>query len=139
MTRVRKGEWIRQDLFSGDWDQLLQQMGQLQQDMPVETFLNTYFAEERYALLRSSVQGFAEGYDLVDLRRASTLALYVSGRRRRAGVSCGRRVQPAYSLPGGSVPGLAAAPFTTIPLCGRSAGKRTELRCIAHRRYFHRE
>jgi monoamine oxidase len=76
MTRVRKGEWIRQDLFSGDWEQLMQQMGQLQKDMPIEAFLDTYFAGERYALLRSSVRGFAEGYDLVDLRRASTLALY---------------------------------------------------------------
>jgi len=76
MLRMRNGEWVGQDLFSGDWEELMRQMGQLKEDIPIETFLNTYFSDERYALLRSSVRGFAEGYDLVDLRRASTLALY---------------------------------------------------------------
>lgn len=76
MLRLRNGEWIEQDLFSGDWEELMRQMGQLKEDIPIETFLDTYFSDGRYALLRSSVRGFAEGYDLVDLRRASTLALY---------------------------------------------------------------
>ena len=76
MLRVRNGEWIRQDLFSGDWQELMQRMGELKEDVPIETFLQTYFSGQRYALLRSSVRGFAEGYDLVDLHRASTLALY---------------------------------------------------------------
>jgi monoamine oxidase len=76
MLRVRNGEWIRQDLFSGDWKELMQRMEELKEDVPIGTFLETYFSDERYALLRSSVRGFAEGYDLVDLRRASTLALY---------------------------------------------------------------
>jgi len=76
MLRVRNGEWVRQDLFSGDWKELMQRMGELKEDVPIERFLETYFSDDRYALLRSAVQGFAEGYDLVDLRRASTLALY---------------------------------------------------------------
>jgi monoamine oxidase len=76
MTRVREGEWVEQDLFSGDWEELMQQMGRLQQDVSIENFLNTCFSGDRYALLRSSVRGFAEGYDLVDVNRASTLALY---------------------------------------------------------------
>lgn len=76
MRRVRKGQWIEEDLFSGDWEELLQRMEELKEDMPIETFLATYFSDEKYALLRSSIRGFAEGYDLVDLRRASTKALY---------------------------------------------------------------
>jgi len=76
MTRVRQGEWIQQDLFSGDWAELMERMEQLEQDMPIATFLDRYFSGDRYALLRSSVRGFAEGYDLVDLGRASTMALY---------------------------------------------------------------
>ena len=76
MRRVRKGEWIEEDLFSGDWEELLQRMEQLDEDISIETFLETYFADERYALLRSSIRGLAEGYDLVDVRRASTRALY---------------------------------------------------------------
>jgi len=76
MRRVRKGQWIEEDLFSGDWDELLLRMEELKEDMPIENFLQTWFADERYALLRDSIRGFAEGYDLVDVRRASTLALY---------------------------------------------------------------
>src|SRR5882757_2231393 len=76
MIRVRKGELVPEDLFSGDWEQLMKQMGQLQQDVPVETFLDNYFPGERFALLRSSVRGFAEGYDLADFTTASTLSLY---------------------------------------------------------------
>lgn len=77
MVRVRKGEWIPEDLFSDDsWDELMEKMGELSRDMPIGWFLDTYFAGERYELLRSSVRGFAEGYDLADLSRASTLALY---------------------------------------------------------------
>lgn len=76
MLRVSNGEWVHQDLFTGDWQELMQQMGQLTEDMPIDVFLDTYFSDQRYALLRTSVRGFAEGYDLVDLRRASTLALY---------------------------------------------------------------
>jgi len=77
MMRVRRGEWIEEDLFSDNsWEQLMQKMGELSGDLPIGEFLDTYFADERYALLRSSVRGFAEGYDLADLHRASTLALY---------------------------------------------------------------
>lgn len=76
MIRVRQGEWIQQDLFSGDWDALMERMGALEQDMPIGAFLDLYFPGDRYALLRASVRGFAEGYDLADLSRASTLALY---------------------------------------------------------------
>lgn len=76
MIRVRKGEWIKEDRFSGDWGKLMVQMGQLQKDMPIEAFLDTYFSGPRYDLLRSGVRGMAEGYDLVDPVRASTLALY---------------------------------------------------------------
>ncbi len=74
MRRVRKGQWIEEDLFSGDWEELLQRMEELKEDMPIETFLQTYFSDEKYQLLRSSIRGFAEGYDLVDVRRASTKA-----------------------------------------------------------------
>jgi len=77
MTRVQKGVWIREDLFSDDtWEELMQRMGELSVDMPIGEFLDTYFADERYALLRGSVRGFAEGYDLADLSKASTQALY---------------------------------------------------------------
>lgn len=58
------------------WDELMEEMNRLEEDIPIATFLATHFAGEKYARLRRSVQGFAEGYDLADLTTASTKALY---------------------------------------------------------------
>jgi len=77
MVRVSKGKWGGRDLFSGgDWDQLMEKMGELQQDLSIAAFLDTRFPGERYGSLRDSIRSFAEGYDLADIQRASTLALY---------------------------------------------------------------
>ncbi|HUB62403.1 MAG TPA: NAD(P)/FAD-dependent oxidoreductase [Puia sp.] len=58
------------------WDDLMEQMGKLQDDQPIAQFLDTHFPGEKYAALRRSVQRFAEGYDLADLATVSTKALY---------------------------------------------------------------
>jgi monoamine oxidase len=58
------------------WDELMDEMAKLTEDQPIAQFLATHFPGEKYARLRRSVQGFAEGYDLADLATASTKALY---------------------------------------------------------------
>jgi len=65
------------DGFAGaDWGALLEAMAELTEDLPMAEFLATRFGGERYATLRESARRFAEGYDLADLNRVSTLALY---------------------------------------------------------------
>lgn len=54
----------------------MEAMAGLTEDLPIAEFLATHFGEERYGRLRESVRRFAEGYDLADPDRASTLALY---------------------------------------------------------------
>jgi monoamine oxidase len=58
------------------WDELMKEMARLEGDMPVAQFLATHFSGPKYAGLRRSVQGYAEGYDLADLSTASTRALF---------------------------------------------------------------
>lgn len=58
------------------WDEMMEKMGRLDKDVAVADFLSTYFGGEKYEMLRRSVRGFAEGYDLADLNSASTKALY---------------------------------------------------------------
>jgi monoamine oxidase len=58
------------------WDELLQKMGQMEEDQPFAGFLTTFFSGEKYAGLRKNAQQFAEGYDLADLRKVSARALY---------------------------------------------------------------
>lgn len=74
MVRVHKGDW--QPPFDDHWDFLMEKMSALTQDVTVAEFLHTSLPGEKYARLRDSVQGFAEGYDLADIQKASTLALY---------------------------------------------------------------
>jgi monoamine oxidase len=59
-----------------DWGALMQEMAGLTEDLPIAEFLAAHFGGERYGQLRESVRRFAEGYDLADMDRASTIALY---------------------------------------------------------------
>jgi monoamine oxidase len=70
-----KGQMTGQ-VLSPDWEELMQKMGQIKEDMPIADLLATWFSEEKYAGLRDSARRFAEGYDLADLHTVSTLALY---------------------------------------------------------------
>jgi monoamine oxidase len=51
-------------------------MAALEEDEPIAAFLAREFPGDKYSGLRDSVRGFAEGYDLADMNRASTKALY---------------------------------------------------------------
>jgi monoamine oxidase len=62
--------------MGADWGELMEAMAELTEDLPIVQFLATRFGGERYSSLRESARRFAEGYDLADLNRASTLALY---------------------------------------------------------------
>src|SRR3954464_3706851 len=75
MVRVENGEWKKQNDFTTGWDELMQKMEQLKEDMTIATFLKENFNDEKYAALRSFVQTFAEGFDLADVEKASVFGL----------------------------------------------------------------
>jgi hypothetical protein len=77
MYRVSAGRTRESDDFSEHWDKLLDQMKKVKSDLPFGKFLLTYFPGAAYRKLRNSAIGFAQGYDLVDLKKASTKALAV--------------------------------------------------------------
>ncbi|HEY4336622.1 MAG TPA: NAD(P)/FAD-dependent oxidoreductase [Puia sp.] len=70
------GEEEHGGVMGADWGALMEAMAGLTRDLPMAEFLATHFDGERYTSLRESARRFAEGYDLADLNRASTLALY---------------------------------------------------------------
>ena len=80
MVRLPKGRSLNDgedSAFMGnDWDDLMEKMAGLRQDVAIERFMQDNFAGQRYQALRESVFRFAEGYDLADIRRVSTRALY---------------------------------------------------------------
>ncbi|WP_162852630.1 flavin monoamine oxidase family protein [Dinghuibacter silviterrae] len=71
MVRSSSGRWVSSDMF--DWERVLGAMLSLSSDMPLVDFLDRHFASD--AATYNAVRGFAEGYDLADIRFVSTLAL----------------------------------------------------------------
>ncbi len=76
MVRLEKGKWKKQEEFTDDWDELMKQMKNLERDMTLSDFLDRYFADDKYKSLRTSVEGFAGGFDLADVKTASVKSLY---------------------------------------------------------------
>ncbi|HSB91687.1 MAG TPA: NAD(P)/FAD-dependent oxidoreductase [Flavitalea sp.] len=75
MKTVRSGNWLAEDPMNKFWDELMQKMNETKEDLTVDAFLAKHFSDHTYATLRISVKRFAEGFDLADPARASTLAL----------------------------------------------------------------
>jgi monoamine oxidase len=76
MLQFKNGEWVGDGLFSGDWDELIEKMGDTRKDMTLAAFLRQEFAEEKYKGLRESAIRYAEGFDLADPETVSVRFLY---------------------------------------------------------------
>lgn len=76
MGRLENGVFKNENNFEGHWNVLMKEMASLQQDMSLATFLDTYFAGDKYAELSAFVKNFAGGFDLADIATASTKSLY---------------------------------------------------------------
>ncbi len=76
MCMSEKGKWNAQIGFESGWSELMAKMGRLKEDIALSTFLDLHFKDPKYKTLRRSVIGFAKGFDLVDISKASTIALY---------------------------------------------------------------
>jgi len=80
MIRLQRGKSLTDsgdhEFMGKDWDELIEKMEQLEDDVPIADFMARNFSGDRYSALKDSVRRFAEGYDLADVHRVSTKALY---------------------------------------------------------------
>ena len=76
MYRSEKGKWKEQEEMIEGWDELVKKMKTLDHDISFHDFMETYFAAEKHTALRRHAIDFAQGFDLADSKKASTLALY---------------------------------------------------------------
>ncbi len=72
--RVKNGEWS-QEGFVAVWDELLEQMAELKNDMTLRDFLQQYFGDEKYEAIRKQAELFAEGFDVADPGNVSVFGL----------------------------------------------------------------
>lgn len=73
MIPVKNGKWIKEETHDPHWEEFMNQLYQLEKDCSLADFLDQYFAAEKYAALRDSVHGYAEGFDLADISKASAI------------------------------------------------------------------
>ena len=76
MSYVEKGLFIKEKDEDKYWNDVMKQMKALKKDMPLSEFLISFFNDDKYEKTRQSVKGFAEGFDLADVSKASTCSLY---------------------------------------------------------------
>ena len=76
MGRSKNGKWIRENEFMKGWDLLIEKMGKLKKDVDLKSFLDLNLKGLKYRNLRDSATRFAQGFDLVDINRASTIELF---------------------------------------------------------------
>jgi monoamine oxidase len=63
------------DFFDEGWDQLMDRLHRLDQDVTIDEFLQKYFGDAKYESLVESVKRFVQGYDAADVNKASAMAL----------------------------------------------------------------
>ncbi|MDR3713661.1 MAG: NAD(P)/FAD-dependent oxidoreductase [Puia sp.] len=75
MMHVEKGKWVPRQGIDEQWEEMLQKMQELKEDIPLARFMELHLEDKKYAGLRESVKGFAEGFDLADIETVSTFFL----------------------------------------------------------------
>lgn len=75
ILRVVNGHIKQSDYFFEHYEALLQKLYQLNQDISVADFLQTYLTEEHFTTTRTSLKSYVEGYDAADIHWASAFAL----------------------------------------------------------------
>ncbi len=75
MWRVEDGEFKQNETFVEHWDDFLDKLDGLEQDMSINCFLHREFKGEKYQRLRTSVRQFVSGYDNADPKKASSFSL----------------------------------------------------------------
>lgn len=71
---IESGDIQTTDMFP-DMDELMTKLNQLEYDMSMGKFLETYFGDERHAELREAVTRMAEGLDCADVDKVSAISL----------------------------------------------------------------
>lgn len=75
MWQYRNGKFEQSEEFVEGWDELLEKLNQLENDMPINDFMQQEFAGDKYAKMRSQVENYVSGYDTASVFDAGAFAL----------------------------------------------------------------
>jgi monoamine oxidase len=89
---VQKGIWNTANPHDDHWKEFMHRLKKVKKDLTIKDFLGQYFNDASYKHLRQAVQGFAEGFDLADISKASMLSVKKEWEKED---------QPQYRIEGG--------------------------------------
>lgn len=72
---ISKGRLEKGDPLEDHWREMIEQLDKLDSDITLQAFLDQYFNQAKYADLRERVKHYAEGFDIADVNRVSTITL----------------------------------------------------------------
>jgi len=75
MWRYRDGKFQQEEEQAEGWDEVMEKLAALNQDMSIADFMQQNFGDEKYAAVTKSVLQFVAGYDTADPAKASAFAL----------------------------------------------------------------
>jgi monoamine oxidase len=75
MWQHKDGKFVQEEQQVDGWDLVMKTLANLREDMPIATFLEKYFADDKYTEVKRSVIRFVSGYDTADPTKASAFAL----------------------------------------------------------------
>src|ERR1700761_5535762 len=75
MWQYKNGKFVKEAEFIPRWNELIECLEALQEDITIEQFLEANFADDSDADLRKAVRQFVSGYDTADPNDASAFAL----------------------------------------------------------------
>ena len=73
--RVTNGRWSADDEIIPDWGLLMKKLSECEEDITVESFLQKYFAQEKFEVICNQFRKYVEGYDAADTQKASIQAI----------------------------------------------------------------
>ena len=105
MLRNINGKWQDTEEQVEGWDEMIEQMDTLKEDMTLADFLNTFFNQEKYAKLRESAIQYAQGFDVADENKVSVIALRDEWQHEE---------EDQYTIPGGYIKLIDALTMTCV-------------------------
>lgn len=75
LWQLKNDDLKKREDFIEHADEIMKKLNELKTDMSIAEFLNKYFADDKYADMKRSLQQYIEGYEAADINYFSSLAL----------------------------------------------------------------
>lgn len=73
--RLTKGKWSMEEELVPHWELLIRKLHECKEDVSVDIFLETFFKDNKYYVLKKKFKNYIQGYDAADTKHANIFAI----------------------------------------------------------------